>query len=438
MKILADVFVSIIQTILIYYLYNAFLTRRPLSNKLFYTVLCCNGLFCFFYSSYAQEPLQRTIGTIIFIIIPLFLYHGKLSFKAALGIIFYATMGLVELLTKALLLGVSGDLNQFFMNYEFHYLLGVLFSKTGTIILVYIYTRIPKLREQKISLHLCAILIFIPLLSILIFYALQQIVYTVNTQEIYVYYSIITFTLLIFNLLLFYLFFKASESSWLRARLEYEEKTTHEQLNYYKNLSNYHHQVRQLHHDTKNHLLVLYALLTENNSDNAKKYIESELQILNTNKTLYSSYLLLDTLFSYKKQLAGQQKTNYVIYSELEPNLTLSEDFLYDLSIVISSCLDNALEATAKIKNESQRKINVFIYNDATYVYFRIKNSIATEINLEKNTLPKTTKRDTLFHGLGLRNVKRIIRKNDGELSLDCSNEVFTVFAMLKYASDQF
>ena len=188
----------------------------------------------------------------------------------------------------------------------------------------------------------------------------------------------------------------------------------------------------------KNQLLVVYALLTENNFTNAKKYIEDELQLLEENKTLYSSYLLLDTLFSYKKQLAIQQNTNYAIYSELEPNLPLTEEFLHDLSIALSSCLDNALEATAKLKNELQRKITVFIYNDETYIYFKIRNSIASKINLDKNLLPQTTKRDTLFHGLGLRNVKRIVRKNDGELSFDCSNDTFTVFAMLKYQSGQF
>lgn len=433
MKLLADTLVGIIHVLLLYQLYHTFLERRAIERKYSILLYLLDGIFCISYSTFAQVPLQRIAGAFCFIVIPLFLYHGKISLKISLGCIFYIVSALMELLAKALLLGLSGDFNQFFMNYEYHYLLGVIISKIGTIIVIYFFTSFPKLKAQKVPWYLCCTLVIIPAFSVVIFYALQHIVYAVNTQEAYILYTFITFILLLFNLVLLFLFIQASESSWLQARLEYEENNKTTQMQYYKNLSMYHQQVRQLHHDMKNHFLLLHAFLDENDVVRAKNYLEQELKLLENGKTIYSSYLLLDTVLSYKKQLALQQNTSYQIDSKIMPELSLSESLLQDLSIILSSCLDNALEATAKLEDEALRKIDIFLYNDDNYIYFKIQNSIRQKILLEKDMLPKTTKRDTLLHGMGLRNVKKLIRKYDGELSLYCSDDIFTVAAMLRY-----
>lgn len=433
MKLLADILVSIIHVILLYQLYHTFLEHRAIERKYIILLYLLDGIFCITYSTFAQIPLQRIAGTFCFIAIPLFFYHGKISLKISLGCVFFAVSALMELLAKALLLGFSGDFNQFFVNYEYHYLLGVVISKIGAIIVIYFFASYPKLKAQKVPWYLCCALIMIPVLSVVVFYALQHIVYVVNTQNAYRLYILITFILLLFNLLLLFLFIQASESSWLQARLKYEENNKIIQMQYYKNLSMYHQEVRQLHHDMKNHFLVLHAFLHENDVVRAKSYLEQELKLLENSKTIYSSYLLLDTVLSYKKQLALRQNTSCQIDSKIMPELPLAESLLQDLSIILSSCMDNALEATAKIEDESVRKINISLYNDDNYIYFKIQNSIQQKILLEKDVLPKTTKRDTLLHGMGLRNARKLIRKYDGELSLNCSDDIFTVSAMLRY-----
>ena len=77
----------------------------------------------------------------------------------------------------------------------------------------------------------------------------------------------------------------------------------------------------------------------------------------------------------------------------------------------------------------------MFLRNDQTYIYLQIENSVAENVSLTKQALPSTTKKDTLLHGLGLQQVKRLTEQHQGQLILECENLVFTVELMVKYHS---
>lgn len=206
-----------------------------------------------------------------------------------------------------------------------------------------------------------------------------------------------------------------------------------EEQRYHKNLAVHHQEIRQLHHDMNNHLLILYNALSQKDIEKATHYVEDQLQILEHNRTIYSDYALLDTVFFYKKQAANQQETKCTIYSELDSKLIFPESFLNDYALIISNCLDNALEATAKILEKEKRWIKVSMYNDDSYIYFQMENSMAENISFSKFEIPRTTKKDSYLHGLGLKNVKNLVAFYQGELLLDCKDSIFSVGLMVRY-----
>ena len=434
MKLFADILGSIAETFILFYFYTTFLKNTKLEQKYLMLLYILDGLFCLTYSTIAQTPVQRSFCFFIFVLVPLFFYRKNLGAKIASLVIYYATIGLTELLVKTILIGYHGDFAIFYQSYEYNYFLGVLFSKTIAFILVYCYTFIIKIRKGKIPIYLYCFLLFVPALSIIVFYFLQTIVYTINEKSVYTAHCYITFILLLFNLIIFFLFSQAAEASWLRAKLTYEKQIISEQQLYHKSLVSYQERLRQINHDMKKHFLILYQSLSENNTAAAMKYLSEQLEFLSNHKMTYSGYLMLDTIFDYKNQLAMQQETKYTIYSELESDLVMSEKFLEDLSIIIASCIDNALEATAKIPEPQKRWIKIKIYNDTTYIYLQFENSVQKTVPVEKSQIPATTKADQLLHGLGLRNVKRLTEEiYGGKLILDCHNLKFTVGIMLKY-----
>lgn len=433
MKILADITVSFAQTYILYFLYSVFFKQLRFDKRYILFAYILDGLFCFIYSSAASTPPQRLFCSFIYAVLPLFLYRDRISFKITVLIIYIATLGLSELLVKTLMLGYHGNFEELYKSYEDTYFWGVLFSKTLAFVLIFFYAVFAKMQEKRVPFYLLGILLAVPAFSILIFYFLQNIVYTINEREVYIGYFCITFILLLFNLMIFVLFSMAIDSIWLNAKLKYEQQKMEEQQEYHKNLASYHQRIRQLYHDVQHHFLLIHQALINGNIMTATGYIEKQLQYLSNTKMVYTGYLVLDTILDYKKEVANQLDTKYTVYSELEPNLPVSEEFLDDLTLVLASCIDNSLEAMNKISSSEHRWIKIILKNDSIYLYFEIENSVNENLSINNFELPKTTKQDDLLHGLGLPNSKRLIEKHNGQLILTCQNNVFSVGAMLKY-----
>lgn len=433
MKLGTNLFISIIETALLFYFYNFFFKNPKVEKKTLLFIYSLDFLFCFTYSVFSQVPVQRITCSILFILFPLFFYREKIFFKIMITIIYFSVLTLSELLVKAVLLGYRGDFLVYYASYEYNYLIGSILSKTIGFLLIYLCTFLYKIKEERLPLFLYPLLLSVPVCSVTIFYYLQNLVFAVNQKDVYLSYILITLALLIFNLLFFFLFSQATQTSWLQAKLAYEKKIVQEQQNYFKELSLHHKETRQLNHDMKNHFLIIYNALMQNDIGQAAKYVEQQLEILSMHKVTYSGYLLLDTVLLYKKQLAAQQQTKCTIISELIIKQELSEEFLNDMALILASCFDNALEATAKITQYPKRWIKVHLYNDQTYLYMQLENSVNKNIVIHENELPKTSKKDNQLHGLGLNHVKELTEYYQGQTVLSCKDNIFTVGVMVKY-----
>ncbi len=434
MKLIANILGSIAITLILLYFYSKFLKSTKLGYKKITLIYAVDCIYCLIYTTITSTPIERSCCFIIFIIFPILFYTDKLSKKVVFTIIFYATVSLTELVTKAILIGYNGIFSTFYHSYEYHYFLGFMLSKMLAFIIIYCYTFVLSVKENKVPIWLYIFLLFVPFSSIVIYYFLQNIVLEINKQSVYIAHCYITFTLLLINLIVFILFSRVTETSWLKAKLTYEKQIILEQQQYYKNLTNYYEKIRQLYHDMQHHFLILYQEISQQNQNAALQYLQKQLNYLTENQMVYCGYSLLDTAFDYKKQLAFQQQTKFIVYSELNTDLSLSEELLIDLSIILASCLDNALEATLKIPQKDNRWIKIFLENDANYIYFQIENPVHQTITINDSQIPITTKENHLIHGLGLRNVKNLINRHYGELFLDCTtNNIFTTGGMLKY-----
>ena len=105
------------------------------------------------------------------------------------------------------------------------------------------------------------------------------------------------------------------------------------------------------------------------------------------------------------------------------------------MALILASCFDNALEATAKITQYPKRWIKIRMYNDQTYIYLQLENSVEKDIILHEYDLPKTTKQESRLHGFGLSQVKNVTESYQGQMALSCNDNVFTIGLMLKYHS---
>lgn len=98
-----------------------------------------------------------------------------------------------------------------------------------------------------------------------------------------------------------------------------------------------------------------------------------------------------------------------------------------DLYSLFENPLENAITACKEIQDEQLPKyISLRILKEKNLIWVEIKNPKVNSI-IVKNHSIQTTKKDTSAHGLGLKNMKRVISRYNGYLNIDYDLNEFSV-----------
>jgi len=248
-----------------------------------------------------------------------------------------------------------------------------------------------------------------------------------NTGSNDFYAVLIMVCLIIINIICYYIFVKMSaknkermQYSLMELRLKEQEKNLMEMKQSYE-------EIRKLRHDMKNYLECAATLLHNGKCTEAENYLSALLE----NRICFGTQIILtgsdavNAVISSKIALCQKHKINF--HYEITGNVELVPEL--DLSILLANLLDNAIEASIKIKDN--RKISLKIYNERSYIVILISNYIKESV-LDKNPHLYTTKKDKLRHGVGNLSVKDIVKKHNGMISIYEKNHYFFVDIWLK------
>ena len=123
---------------------------------------------------------------------------------------------------------------------------------------------------------------------------------------------------------------------------------------------------------------------------------------------------------NYKIQKAGN------ILKKVEAKISIPEGLKlhsFDLNVILGNLIDNATEAALQTE---EKLLKIMINLDKGILFVNICNS-CQEIMIGENGKMKTTKSDPVNHGMGLKNVARIVEKYHGEMDFSYENESMEV-----------
>ena len=151
--------------------------------------------------------------------------------------------------------------------------------------------------------------------------------------------------------------------------------------------------------------------MEKNQIEEAKQYTSEILDKLNAMYTYISvGNALLNFIINSK--LSKAKELGLEIKAEIE-NLPFSYMDSIDFSSLLSNILDNAMEAAV----DSERKmLGVTIAHKKGFDTIAVKNSIDQSV-LERNPELRTSKTEQ-GHGLGIKQIRAIVEKYDGELDI--------------------
>lgn len=219
-------------------------------------------------------------------------------------------------------------------------------------------------------------------------------------------------------------------------RVEIEEKNRLKLENNFKPLlDEYIQRLRESEHEYKNNLNAIYSMI--NLCD--EKYVKQEVQnyIVNLkhsdtlNNLLYVDNLILRSVLYSKLAVAEEEgiRLKYSIKSNLN-NCKLDD---MELVIVLSNLLNNAIEATVGVENSFiEVDINESYNNEKVTYYIKVANnvSILEEINLAK-IMDKGISTKGKNRGYGLYNVKKLIKKANGNILIDLQKDILNIEIIL-------
>ncbi|MBO5328805.1 MAG: sensor histidine kinase [Clostridia bacterium] len=116
-----------------------------------------------------------------------------------------------------------------------------------------------------------------------------------------------------------------------------------------------------------------------------------------------------------------------VILNSIADGKSLSFIKNSDVYSLFGNALDNAIEAVLKIKDEEKRVIGLKVYSVGGLITINVKNFYHGRISLNAEGLPDTTKKDKDYHGYGIKSIRMIVEKYDGNLSIITKDGVFNL-----------
>lgn len=422
-----DILGCSIETILLYYFYTKVLGPAKKNNLLVFIIYLLVGVYMFTLSSLPLTPQLRTLCAVMPSFAPIILYAQNWKVKILYAMVYLSIQVMSESFTKALAL-----LFATVFSLQINYTTGVLISKMVAFLAIIFFTTILHVKNIKLPHYLTFSLLLIPFFSLMLIYELREVFYFLDTPSAYLKYLLTIILLIASNFILFYLFEKNTELHSLKIKMLLQDTLLKEQKNYYENALTMYNSNRQLSHDFKNHLLLIDDYIRRGNLQEALTYISDLTAVSNSYSITFSGCQEVDAILTAKQNLAKKQSTLFDILELSIPyNLHITKEF----AMILATSLDNALEATNKIANQSKRWIHILIRHDDTYLYLQIENSTADLVEIHNNTIA-STKADKEKHGLGLISVQEIAASLNGKVKLFYQDNTFSITVMLKYKID--
>ena len=185
-------------------------------------------------------------------------------------------------------------------------------------------------------------------------------------------------------------------------------------------------EIRRFRHDYKNHMIVISTLLSSGKVKDATEYTQKLGEsVKGTVAAIKTGNLAADAIINHKAKAAFDNNIE-IIYTGYIPTKCIED---IDICAVLSNLLDNAIEATEKCSTGRVIKIEANLVNE--FFILSVSNPYIS-VKTDKRGNLRTTKKDKANHGIGMKNIARIVEKYNGAMFTEQEYSIFTTNIRMK------
>lgn len=386
-------------------------------------VMLLFGSMCFY--SYALSEyfvLRQIIAISVFSLF--MLWHIKISLKKTfiLAVLFDALLLAMDYLAHLIITWLSLGGKLLGKQYEIRYILVYLIGKLVLFFLVIIIRK--KIGKKSMEMLLDTEwlrFLFFPIFTIAVISTMLSVFEHVQTAEQANLLSVIAFGMVGMNIVVFYLINDIVEREMKMHENKIFQIQTKNQLEMYRSISeNFDNQKRKT-HEYKNQISCIESLLDKKQYSKLEEYVKKIYGSLNNEPdSINTNNVIVNAILNSKYQEAEAKGIVFVFRVNDLSELKIKDE---DVVTILANLLNNAIEACETC--ETKKVIRFKFVKEDDMIIIAVKNTFNYDVIYENGEI-KSTKTSSLDeHGVGIKNVLKIIDKYDGSYVIEDKDKEF-------------
>ncbi|MBC2575965.1 sensor histidine kinase [Peptostreptococcus canis] len=233
-----------------------------------------------------------------------------------------------------------------------------------------------------------------------------------------------SFCVILLLYIMFYLYVKnLVENKNLQEKTAYFDIQTEQ----FRQLQRYLQETSRLRHDFRHNIITISNLAKKNKFDDLKNYIYKYSKNIETPFLHYTSSFALNSILSHYKTLFYEYGIFTDFFVKLNNNIPIDD---IDFCVLLGNLLENAMNALRNV-HEDNKKITLKIgQTSENIIAIQINNTHTNKIIVKNNIFMSTT-HDGM--GQGLKSVRIIVEKYNGNMDINYDSKEFEVKILLKF-----
>ncbi len=263
--------------------------------------------------------------------------------------------------------------------------------------------------------------LFFPVFTIAAISAMLSVFEYVQTVEQANLLAVIAFGMVGMNIVVFYLINDILEREMIMHENRIFQIQTKNQLEMYKSISeNFDNQKRKT-HEYKNQIACIESLLDKKLYAKLEEYVKKIYGSLNSGPdAINTNNVIINAILNTKYQEADAKGIVFVFRVNDLSKLKVSDE---DVVIILSNLLNNAIEACEECKDKKVIKLK--FVKEADRVIIAVKNTFNYDVIYENGEIKSTKTSNADEHGVGIKNILKVIEKYDGSYVIENENKEF-------------
>lgn len=212
-----------------------------------------------------------------------------------------------------------------------------------------------------------------------------------------------------------------------RIQKEFEEVQNEQQREYFQRLLSKEEKTRKFRHDIINDLLEMQHYCENGEYQKLKSYLDSTLGFVQgISKSSYDvGNDIINTVLNYYLQTI-KDMYEIKVHGYIDENISFEQR---DLCVISANLIKNAVEAIVKLE---KGRIDFNIEQGKDYLYIKVENTYDGKIITDKMGNVVSSKNDMRNHGIGILNIKEIVKKYDGRYDVETNKDTYCTKVFLK------